>query len=398
MIPTTFNYRAQIAHWLLLLIVVTQLAGCGTTTVKSTTYTPLTQETQIVPERELLDVGVIPFDPGLDNAKDDDTLRPEVRTAESRYLATQLVNTLQNSGAWGPVRVLPSDTSVVDLYIRGTILHSDGERLELAITATDSSGRQWLDKTYEEVASVYAYDRQRSKTRDPFQGLYNRIANDLMEIRSGLPDGRAETLRTLSELRFAREFAPDAYDGYTRESRNGELEIIRLPAENDPILERIRRIRERDYLFVDTLQEHYDAFYRRMDNPYQSWRAESYQEVITTRQLKRQSTARMVGGIVAVAGGILAAGSSDGSAQVGGIMAAGAGGMLIKSSLEKRQEAQLHIEALAELGDSLEEAIEPHVIDLEDRTITLTGNAEAQYSQWKALLRDIYEADRGLSP
>ena len=77
-------------------------------------------------------------------------------------------------------------------------------------------------------------------------------------------------------------------------------------------------------------------------------------------------------------------------------MAAGAGGMLIKSALEKRQEAQMHIEALAELGESLEVAIEPQVIELEDRTITLTGNAQAQYAQWKEILRQIYAAERGI--
>jgi len=56
----------------------------------------------------------------------------------------------------------------------------------------------------------------------------------------------------------------------------------------------------------------------------------------------------------------------------------------------------MHIEALAELGESLEVAIEPRVIELEDRTITLTGNAEAQYAQWKALLQQIYDAERGI--
>ena len=105
----------------------------------------------------------------------------------------------------------------------------------------------------------------------------------------------------------------------------------------------------------------------------------------------------MVGGIAAVAGGILAAGSSDGSARVGGMMAAGAGGMMIKSALGKRQEAQMHIEALAELGESLEVALEPQVIELEDRTITLTGNAQAQYAQWKDILKQIYEAEYGIA-
>ncbi|MCK9564341.1 MAG: hypothetical protein M0R02_16625, partial [Bacteroidales bacterium] len=97
-------------HWriwqALALLLMAALMGCGTTTVKSTQYTPLSQETAVIPDAELLDVGVVPFDPGVDGRHDDD-VRPEVRNAESRYLASQLVATLQSSAAWGPVRVIP---------------------------------------------------------------------------------------------------------------------------------------------------------------------------------------------------------------------------------------------------------------------------------------------------
>lgn len=371
------------------------LAGCSSTTVKSTSFVPMEQETAVIPESQLLDVGVLNFDPGLDDANDEDTLRPEVRNAESRFFADQLTTTLQQSGAWGPVRVIPGRDTVVDLYVHGTILHSDGEQLELAVTAWDSSGRQWLDKTYKDVASSYTYDSKLKTGRDPFQGLFNQIANDLRQHRGALPAGRAEELRTISELRFAREFAPNAFADYLTENRNGELTISRLPAKGDPMLERLRRIRERDYLFVDTLQDYYTGFAHRMEQPYQRWRAENYEEVIATRELKKQSNARLAGGILAVVAGIAAAGASDGSASAGGFMAAAGGGMLIKNALEKRQEAQLHMEALAELGESLETDIEPHVIELEDRTITLTGNAEAQYAQWKEILRQIYQTEHG---
>jgi hypothetical protein len=160
-------------------------------------------------------------------------------------------------------------------------------------------------------------------------------------------------------------------------------------------MDRIDRIRERDYLFVDTLQEYYGGFSNQMEQPYRQWRAESYQEVQAVRELKKQSTGELIGGAAAVIAGVVAVAAGDNSTQLGGIMAAGAGGMLIKDALAKRQEAELHIEALAELGDSLEADIEPHVIELEDRTITLSGNAEAQYEQWKSLLKQIYDAERG---
>ncbi|MFT6420051.1 MAG: hypothetical protein ACJA0O_000566, partial [Porticoccus sp.] len=71
------------------------------------------------------------------------------------------------------------------------------------------------------------------------------------------------------------------------------------------------------------------------------------------------------------------------------------GALLVKSGLSKRAELQIHEDTLAELAQSLEAEIEPRVIELEDRTITLTGNAAAQYAQWKTLLREIYQAERG---
>jgi len=76
-------------------------------------------------------------------------------------------------------------------------------------------------------------------------------------------------------------------------------------------------------------------------------------------------------------------------------VAIGSGALLVKSGLSKRAELQIHEDTLAELAQSLEAEIEPRVIELEDRTITLTGNAAAQYAQWKTLLREIYQAERG---
>ena len=37
--------------------------------------------------------------------------------------------------------------------------------------------------------------------------------------------------------------------------------------------------------------------------------------------------------------------------------------------------------------------ITPRVIELEDRTVRLTGNVEDQYDQWRELLADIYAAE-----
>lgn len=365
--------------------------------VKSTTYTPLQLESAEIAEAELLDLGVLAFDPGLDKLSDKqaEIVLPAVRVAEGHYLANQLARTIQDSTAWGAVRVLPSKEVITDIYVEGIILHSDGEKLQLGITVTDTSGRQWYQRSYSQEASKYAYQRRKSLLRDPFQGLFNRIANDLSEFRKTLNSKEAITLRNISTLRFARDFSPESFEQHIRANRKGVLEIKRLPASNDPTAQRIQRIRERDYLFVDTTQEYYDAFSLQMEAPYQSWRTQNYDEILAVRHLKRQSRERTIGGIVTVIAGILAAGSNSGATRAAGAVAIGSGAMLVKSGLAKKGEAQIHIEALAELGQSLETEVEPRTVTLEDQTITLSGNVQAQYQQWKQLLQKIYTLERG---
>ena len=68
---------------------------------------------------------------------------------------------------------------------------------------------------------------------------------------------------------------------------------------------------------------------------------------------------------------------------------------LIKDAFDSGDERQLHIETLAELGNSLEMEIAPRTIELEERTITLSGSVEDQYDQWRDILADIYANDVG---
>lgn len=390
-------YLKSRSNLFILVLALLTLASCGGQRITSTVVTPLEHQAIDVDESQLLDLAVLPFSPGLEEAaeKEDLTVLPAVRNAESQYLANTLASTIQQTSAWGAVRAVPSRDTVVDVYVGGKIIHSDGEKLALDISVTDVSNRHWYTKSYTETVGQYAYKNGSKIKRDPFQGLFNRIANDLLEYRQQLSADDARKLRAVSSLKFARDFSPEAFGDHIRETPGGQLEIIRLPAENDPILRRIERIRERDYLFVDTMQEHYDAFSRRMEKPYQSWRRATYEELASVRELKRQSRNRTIGGVAAIIGGILASGSNNGSAQAAGAVTIGAGALLVKSGLSKRSELKIHEGALAELGQSLEAEVEPQVIELEDRTITLTGNVEAQYTQWKALLREIYKAERG---
>ena len=364
---------------------------------KITSSTPITllSPTTSAPVKALLDVGIVAFDDGLDLTDEDDTVFPEVRLAESVYFATQLLRVLEKSGAWGPVRVIPDRDAIMDLYIEGTILQSDGETLAMDIVARDSGGLTWFTKKYQTTVGKYAYDRRRKNAGDPFQNVYISIANDLLQQYERYGVKRALELRRLSEMRFAQRFSPEAFNQYTQTDKEGKIKIVRLPAEADPLLERVRRIRDRDHLYIDRMQEFYDGFSRQMHVPYQDFRRASYDSVVKARQLEKQGNQRIIAGIGTIVAGIYGRLESDSSAgRLASTTTAGAGGLLVKSGLEKKQRAASYNESVAEMGSGLETALAPEIIELEDRTVTLSGNVQAKYQQWQALLLQIYAEER----
>jgi hypothetical protein len=380
-------------------LLLAALPACNTTSVRSTQTTPIVHELEPVPEAELMDVGIGIFHPGVDDlSAEKEGVFPQVRRAEARYMPYKLMETLQMTGNWGIVRVIPDRQSEMDLWIDAEILQSDGESLRLNVTVSDATGRVWYSRKYEETASKYAYDVRNATRQDPFQGLYNRIVNDLMAYRKLLGAADVRAIRATTELKFARRFAPEAYADYLQVDGKGHYTIIRLPAENDPLLQRLRRIRERDYAFVDTLQEYYGSFVRKMEDPYRSWRSESYFETMALRETRRSANAKLIGGIAAVAAGILGAASDSQLGQAAGYVGILGGAYAVKEGLGEREEAKMHVEALKELGASLDAEVQPATVTLEDRTVTLSGTVDEQYGQWRAILKEIYQTETGLPP
>lgn len=375
------------------------LTCCATHTVRSTTYAPVVSDSQDIPEDLLLDVGVYIFDPGIDeiHRKDKDITSDQIRVAESRYSAFTLAETLQRSANWGIVRLMPNEESPIDIKVNGTILRSNGERMVIRVRVSDSSGKEWYTKEYEEAISKFSYDPRQRQRSEPFQPIYNQIANDLLEYRDkNLTTDEVKRLRSLSEVLFASRFSEEIYSQYITTNRNDEYILTSLPADNDPLLERIRTIRERDFMFIDTVQDYFSTYVRQMRNPYDSWREQSYEETLRLIELEIKSRRKLIGGIGAIVGGAVAAsqvGGPLGSAV--GIGAAGGGAYLIRDSFGDRADTKMHIEALQELAESFENGIAPQVIALDDKVITLTGSVEEQYEQWKEILNELYAEEMG---
>lgn len=382
----------------LLGLMAATLVACATTSVKSTQYVQIVQDTAPVSEDLLMDIGVTVFDPGIDelNRKEEERVSPEIRNAEARYAPYMLAETLQRSGNWGVVRVLPNETTTMDVYLHGQILQSDGEGMVIKITARDSTGRIWYTKEYEEHISKFNYEASQRQANDPFQVIYNNIANDLLAWRkANLKSNQIANIRAVSELQFARNFAPEIFGEYLRVNNRGITEVVRLPADNDPSLIRIREIRQRDNLFVDTVQDYYANYARQMRVPYDSWREQSFIATEELEKVEASARRRLLMGTAAIVGGIAAATSNNAAVQTGSLVGVGAGAYMVKSSFDKRAEAEIHIAALQELGESLESEVAPKMIDLDDRQVMLTGTVEEQYKQWREILVDLYHEETG---
>ncbi len=364
-------------------------------------YVEVIQATQEIPEELLLDVGIHVFDTGLPEDPDKlaelekEGVLSDIRNSESRYIPIHLMNTLQATGFWGAVRLVPR-SNPVDLVVTGVIYESNGKRLEVEIEAVDATGKRWLRERYKQEADLGAYNAKQFGMVDPFQGIYNRIANDLLKEKRKQDDEDIARIRTVTELRFAAGLAPVAFDDYLRFDKKGRAKIERLPAHDDPMMQRVASIRERDFMFIDTLNEYYSSFYTQMDSPYDSWRAYSYDEQDALDEVRNKArwnkilrVAAMIGGGVASAKG----GSLGRSAGTAGIII---GAQVLENGFQTDGEAQMHVEALRELAASLDGELAPMLLEVEGELVRLTGSADTQYTKWRELLRQVFAEETRL--
>ena len=388
---------------LLVAIIAVQLSGCSTLGSSRNVdgQVPLNKAVTEVAEDQLLDVWIELFDPGElpDDEEEAMGLSMDIRAAEARYMPEQLRVAMEVTGYWGAVRLVPQHTEGGELLVRGTIIESDGERLELDITALDATGREWFNRSYKEQIEVEEYRRRNLADDDVFRSLYHVIANDLAEFRQTLTAADITAIRRVAELRFAADLSPDAFDDYLALDKQGHYSIVRLPAADDPMFRRVMAIRERDFLLIDTLNGHFDNFSREMDQPYDEWRKARSEEAVALRKVESDALKRKLLGAAAILGAIIIESANNGNAGSSVLrdtLVLG-GAYVINTGFDMDSETSIHRDAIIELDESFSSEARPLVVEVEGEVHELTGSAEAQYAQWRALLKRIYASETGFS-
>jgi len=326
------------------------------------------------PPVPLLDVGVAIFDAGVPADKSTHSklgIFPKIRAAEAQYIPVFLRQVLVESGAWGVVRVLPEPGSASNLQITGTIVHSDGLRLVLDIEAIDASGRTWLAKRYHDETA--ASDYPVGQDVDPYLDLYHAIANDLVRARVALNESTLNALPAVTEMRYAASLSPDAFAGYLQSAPDGTLTAARLPASNDPMLMRVKRIQNQEYLFIDTVDEQYLNLYEAMGPTYDLWRQYGREQAIYKEEYQQ---------------------------RVAGRDKYGRRGTFIQ--MEQTYNAfkltKIQEQDLDELASGFDNEVAPTIMESSGKVFRLNGTLDTQYAEWQAILKQIFALETGLPP
>lgn len=388
--------------------IVLPLAGCSTSEVLVAHAVPLEPVAKTVPEDQLLDVAVSVFDPGVPDGEISKDVQEElirsgtfinIRRAESRYLAVELRDTLHRSGFWGRTWVTPAVTTAADLNVVAEITESDGDDFALVVTATDATGDVWIDhKRYSMETAAGAFNRQRYPELDPYQDVLNEIANDLANHEHSLSADAAHKLRQVAALRFAAELSPEAFDGYV-EQRHGQYDLRRLPAAGDPMFARTQSVRQRDFLFLDTLNQHYTSFHDDAQSSYDHWRQYAREEAISVKELTRSARWRTGIGIATIVSSFVYGANSNNSFSDRVVRDAlmYVGMDVLQSASLHRQEKRIHAQTLEELSTSFDDDVKPMVVNIEGTQHRLVGTADLQYQEWQSLLRQIYSQETGFA-
>mgnify|MGYP006154839227 CR=1 FL=1 len=388
------------------IILMTLLASCASPSggnygpaYESSSSTPV-----VVENVDPLDVSIAVFNPGIPSGTDEygaGGVWPELRRAEAMHLAVKLRDQLSSSQNFAAVRVTPDLTSSSDLYVKTKIISSNGLEISLKVSVIDSTGKVWINnKSYKYRVPQGIFDNPRNRDKedklkvDPYQQIYLMISNDLASYLKRVKTTSAENIRTVTSLRFAQNFSPQAFSDILKE-RQGRYTLTGKPDSNNRMIERTRNVQYRDQMFIDSMQTHYDSFSSEMKTNYSIWQQEAYLESLAAEQAKKQARRAGFGAALMALATIAIAGECDSANCVRNVGSVGAAatGALAAQSAKKRQESRIHLGQLNEIGKSLDQSLSPSVIEMEDTTVTLTGTANEQFNQWRGILKRIYEAE-----
>ncbi len=350
------------------------------------------QKVENISDHRNLNIIIPTFNPGIENNED---VFEELRNFESRRFAVKLKTALEDTNRLGSVRVTPDTSASGQIYILGKIKESNGQKVKIEVKVIDASGRKIMNKNFSKKIDSSHYNNMRTKNTDAYNQLFEDVALKILEKIEKLNSNRVNELVNISNLRFGTEFSPESFNTYLERKKN-KYNLKSLPSDDDPMWQRIKSIMIREQLFVDGLQSHYDKFVNFSNQSYFLWQSQSYNEIIAEKEAKKKAIGRGILGALSIAAAVASASApkeynDDYSGEVAMLTL---GGKLLEDAAKYKAEAKMHRDSIKELGDSIDAELAPNVIEFENKTIELSGNAKQQFIEWRKFLKKMYELEK----
>ena len=205
---------------------------------------------------------------------------------------------------------------------------------------------------------------------EPFQDLYNQINNDLVAVRAQLSDQNLRDIALVSQMAYAADLSPDSFAHTLKADANGYISLVSLPANNDPMMARVQDMRVRHHLFIDTVDEYYQALYEDMQPSYVIWRRYSYDQIAQDEAATREAY------------DISRYSSSSGY-------------LTLIQRYDRFRWSKIYEVEFSELATGFNREIAPAILELNKQVHGLSGTMEEQYIQWRRILRQLFTLETG---
>lgn len=304
-----------------------------------------------------LNVSIVEFDPGVPNDRSiqrDLQIFPRIREIEAMLFPFTLREILAGTSEWGAVRVVPETDVAAELLVTGTILGSDGDTLTVRVRAVDSRGSVWIDKEYAGRAND---DR-----------AFADVAADLHAAVGQRTDDELQQIQEVSMLRYGNRLAPSAFGEYLDVAADGTVTLKRLPAREDPMVDRIRRIRETEYVITDAVDAKFRELHADIESVYALWR--EYRR--KTSAYDRQNAER--------------AASTQSSAPRGSYES-------LLNQYENYKYDRITAQEQDRLAVAFDNEVGPTVQAMEVRIAELETWVARKYLEWNRLLEELFEVE-----
>jgi hypothetical protein len=319
------------------------------------------------------DVSIAIFDAGIpeDQAQHRDLeVFPRIRRVEALFHPFLVLDALTRSGGWGALRIVPGLDAASELFVSGEILRSDGDSLTLHIHAVDATGRVWVDRAFSgDVTDDYA---ESEADGDPsHRRLFDAIAAELLQVRNTLTSKEKQTISEVSLLRYAQQIAPRAFGEFLTAAPDGSVTIHRLPARDDPMIERIALVRSTEYVITDTVDAKFRQIHGEVASVYDAWRRYR-RKVLEYEQedLRRAQDTASEG--------------EPGSYET------------IRNAYDNYKYHRITEQEQDKFAIAFENEVGPTVESIEARVDELQAWIEDKYAEWRRILEELHELETTL--